>query len=53
MTDKRRREIAEAFRAKLDAGEHRKAALQSMRAAFGVARSSIYRYCARFGIKTS
>ena len=52
MTEKRRREIAVAFRRKLDRNTLRKNAIEQIRLEFGVSRRSIYNYCARFGIST-
>lgn len=53
MTKQVRRQIAYAFRAKLNLGMHRKLALQEIKDHFNVSRRSIYRYCAQFGVPTN
>ena len=64
MSEKRRLEAAEKFRALLDDKEHhrrsiadgrkpRALALAAVCAEFGIDRATLYRYCKRFGIPTA
>jgi hypothetical protein len=63
VTEKRRREAAEKFRALLDDKEFNKKAaaagmkpralaLIAIRSEFNIGRSTLYGYCAKFGVST-
>lgn len=53
MTEKRRLEAAEKFRALLDDGVHRKEAIRQVCSLFDIGRATLYRFCKRFGIETT
>lgn len=52
MTEQRRREAAEKLRSNLDAGVYRKKAIRQVCLEYEISRSTLYRYCKRFGIPT-
>jgi len=52
MTDKRRKQIAQEYRRKLDKNILRKNAIAEICANYGVGRSSLYGWCKKYGIPT-
>lgn len=52
MTDKLRKAAAERFRELLDQRMLRKQAVILVRQEFTISRTSLYEYCARFGVST-
>ena len=52
MTDKLRKKIVVEFRSKLDRHILRKNAIAQIVENYGIDRSSLYRWCARFGVET-
>lgn len=53
MTEKRRLEIAREFRKKLDRNILRKNAIEQICEDHGIDRSTLYRLCKRFGVRTA
>lgn len=52
MTNRQRQKAARRFRELMDNGVHRKEAVLKVRTELGVPRTSLYRYCKRFGVST-
>lgn len=52
MTERQRKKIAVEFRSKLDRHILRKNAIAQIIEDYGIDRSSLYRWCARFGVST-
>lgn len=53
MTEKKRKEIAKAYRRKLDTGTLRKNAIKEICEANAIDRATLYRYCQRHNVKTN